>query len=63
MTGWEYICPNCGARISSGWADPVCPIPNCGSLLNLISGPKPSDSDVQEIIEEAERILGDEKSS
>lgn len=53
--GWEFECLNCGARISSGWFDPICPV--CKEYLMMLSYPKPSEKDIKNMLREAERIL------
>lgn len=45
MTGYEYACPECGARVSSGWADPVCPV--CGAPMRVLAEPDPPRSEVE----------------
>lgn len=55
MGGWEFECSNCGARISSGWFDPICNI--CGEYLITLSHPEPTEEDIQKVLEEAEKIL------
>lgn len=57
MTGYEYACPECGARVSSGWADPVCPIPTCGAPMRLLAGPEPAPEEIEQVIREAEGLL------
>lgn len=57
VTGWEYVCPGCGAHVSSGWADPVCPIGNCGEIMDLVRGPDPSREEVERVFAEMKAIL------
>ena len=54
---WEYECDECGARVSSGWADHACPMPTCGAVMRLVSGPEPSPSDVADVVRGAEKLL------
>lgn len=55
--GYEYRCPACGARVSSGWAYPICPMPNCGEVLQLLSGPEPTEADLHALDAELARML------
>jgi hypothetical protein len=55
--GWDYLCPACGARVSSGWADQVCPMPGCHEILDLVSGPSPSREEIDRVLREAEDAL------
>lgn len=57
VTGWEYVCPACGVRVSSGWADPVCPIASCREIMDLVSGPEPSREEVERVLAEMKAIL------
>lgn len=54
---WEYECPECGARISSGFPDPICPIPTCGAVLDVLIAPEPTDQEVAEMLAEAEELV------
>ncbi|MCC6743451.1 MAG: hypothetical protein IT175_06285 [Acidobacteria bacterium] len=54
---WDYRCPECGARIVSGWADPICPVPTCEAVLDVVSAPEPSEQDASRMIQAAEALL------
>lgn len=48
-------CPDCGARVSSGYFDPVCPV--CGGVLMILSHPEPTFPELKRVIQMAESFL------